>query len=427
MAPLLVSPPPLSPVPPVLLTPQSNLQDDLFAPHGGFGWGGTCRCPDDTLMLASDSGGNDIKGCTQLECIGGVKESCQKAVGAWSRKRAICRPSPAIGTVFVVGWQKTGSTIMSLALAMATARKMNTEAAHRCCSPGTPAALGNFTCIADERSLGAPLWLADYSRYIAACRTTHEDLGARKVKFRESALAVVEALEAKRLASGEAIPAVLKADDFLWQVDSLMEYCSGVVPQPSPTTPGVAFVFVVRHMLYNVRSLLAWCEGKATRHNMTCNQFVQSSRQRGEGNLLFGRIFTTTPGDAIASSPISLAGIWKQNAQVYLRDPSRFATMLRYEDFSADPVASIARVQQHALGHIIGFDPGHTSPYRMIFEEQLLGAIQVSVAYTATYNHSDPSSLFPPTELDAMVILCRSEMSAFGYSKTGTLPLPEDL
>jgi hypothetical protein len=137
----------------------------------------------------------------------------------------------------------------------------------------------------DSLQISAPLWGGDASRYASTCPPVQTDT-------------------------------VLKADDMLFQVHSLIDYFRGL--PPTAPAAGMQFVFFVRHPLFNIRSLLAWASIDE------CAPALRKAEAEGSNNTLYLRIFTDQDGN-LRPSANALARKWKAAAATYLRDPTRFA------------------------------------------------------------------------------------------------------
>lgn len=122
-------------------------------------------------------------------------------------------------------------------------------------------------------------------------------------------------------------------------------------------------------------------------------------------------------------------------AHVYLRDPQRFAALLRYEDFVRDPAQQVTRVLLAAYGaHLAGLAsragdaaPSDATPpaNKTIFDvdtEAALAAVRQDHDLTATgsYDHDRPASeLFDPATSEVICAMLAPEMDAFGYTADG--------
>ena len=196
--------------------------------------------------------------------------------------------------VYAVGLQKCGSTLMTHVLANAFNVSVQDEAARNCCCERVPhscdradASSSGFQaaeCV-DASQLVAPLFNNDPDRYMSQCSVQ---------------------LEAS----------IVKADDMLWQVHSLMERMAQPLPPALRHLAGTQFIFYVRHPLFNVRSQLAWCapllEG--------CAPALSDLVRDGSNNTLYLRVFADRATGAVTADPVRLAANWKAGTRA--REPS---------------------------------------------------------------------------------------------------------
>jgi hypothetical protein len=228
--------------------------------------------------------------------------------------------------IYAVGLQKSGSSIMIAAIGEGLHVDYNTEAILSCCCEGGAAAeemedtsmypshYARQTCVNDE-NLAAPLFCGDTRRYAKLCAPSLQQ------------------------------STVLKADDMLWQVHELIDYFWSLPPH-APTS-GMQFIFYVRHPLFNIRSLLAWCAPAIGE----CGPSLRDEEERGRNNTLYRRVFSDRSG-AIAASPLELARTWKRAANVYLRAPSSFAACVPAHPPRAVPHAAV--LGRHQRGATTG-------------------------------------------------------------------------
>jgi hypothetical protein len=315
--------------------------------------------------------------------------------------------------LYAVGWQKSGSSIMTMALSKGMETSAELEAVQQCCCngvkcaevghPGQMSYLPRATCVNDT-NLSAPLFGDDMSHYARTC--------------------------ARQLRAG-----VVKSDDMIWQIDSLMHHVRSLPAHASGA--GIQFIYYVRHPLFNIRSLLAWCAETGEQ----CETRMRDQVSRSN-NTLFLRIYTNRQGDALAATPVKLASTWRDAARVYLRDPSRFAAVLRYEDFMRDPVQQASRVLGAARDAFVAnmaealsredttndarvrgmvteaaqrrVDPLH------INKDALQQAIRTEHPATEqrTYDH-DAATLFDDDTTKKILAKCADEMHRLGYTSTG--------
>ena len=110
-------------------------------------------------------------------------------------------------------------------------------------------------------------------------------------------------------------------------------------------------------------------------------------------------------------------------ASVYLRDPSRFATIVRYEDFVAEPIVESARVLQ-AVGLAWHDVDAPNRPLDLLAHMELdLAGIQTATTVVHTdqgdYDHTNATTLFDDNTTSAMISVSEPEMSLLGYTRDG--------
>ena len=264
---------------------------------------------------------------------------------------------------FCLGHQKSGTSVMARALSTwkgfdsSTGGVYNGEAVLTCCGRSS-----NHSCVNHSR-LSAPLFGGNMSRYFQLCS---KPLGAR----------------------------VIKADDMLWDFDALYAHARA--------TCGVSmrFVFFVRHPMFVVRSLISWWE-----------QMRRMIKSRPP-HPLAERIYSGHDGRTHLS-PSWLAGRWRSAARVYLADPSRWATMMRYEDFLSDPLVAVRKAVADMMGPLAA---------RMVVPARVRAVVKTKQCrITGDYDHKegDASSLFDAATTVQILSVCAAEMRAFGYSTRG--------
>jgi hypothetical protein len=211
----------------------------------------------------------------------------------------------------------------------------------------------------------------------------------------------------------------------LWQVDSLISYF-GTLSLAS-TYAGMRFIYLVRHPLFNIRSLLSWCADDVD----DCQPSMTALRDAHSNNTLYMRIFADRTTGGVAGTPIALASTWKEAANVYLRDPSRFAAVMRYEDFMGDATKTAARAYYQA--HFSWLMHGEVGPNLVLDMEAIQASVDTLLdneainatiytdqeTYQGDYNHSSAATLFSANVTDYIVSLCEVEMAAFGYTREG--------
>ena len=302
--------------------------------------------------------------------------------------------------VFALGWQKSGSTIMTTLLGHGLNVSYITEAVETCCCAGIECAStddGSFArqqCTDQHRLMG-PLWGGDIGRYAAAC-------------------------------AAELAAPILKADDMIWQFDDLYRHVRSL-PLSAPTA-GIQFVFFVRHPFYNIRSLLAWCAPRPEE----CRGRVEHWRREGNNNRLFLRIYADQRDDSIAAEPVTLARAWKAAANVYLSDPSRFATVMRYEDMLKEPGQSAASTIEAAYASWYRRQAGMYPETHISWPRINQTAVRLirkgldrrpddqEGTPHGDYDHTvGAASLFDENVTDAVMKICSEEMRLLGYTRWG--------
>ena len=291
--------------------------------------------------------------------------------------------------IYAFGLQKSGSTVMTVALAAGMGVTLNTESVQACCCGQDTSCYGNLTAqeCADHHNIVAPLFGGSAETYVRQC--------------------------------GDHLRRTMlhKADDMIWQADSLMNGLG--------TALGVdmQYVYLVRHPLYNIRSLLSWCAPNIG----DCPQTLQAELDRGGGNALYLRIFSKEGDDGtaqLAATPLGLAETWKRAAQVYLNRNTRFASILRYEDVLTDPVLALTRVSD--------------AIYKRHFGDSMTAAAKLNATAIMTsltggnltdevgdYEHDDYVNLFSESVTEQILTICAPEMEALGYTRDG-IALNED-
>lgn len=187
--------------------------------------------------------------------------------------------------IYATGWQKSGSTIMTVALGRGLHTDYALEAVEGCCCAGHSCADVEQTArCANSTDLTAELWGGDMDAYVSDCESVF------------------------------ATRRVLKADDMVWQIDSLIQHARSL---EHALTANLQFVFFVRHPLFNIRSLLAWCapDGHSDADDATaCAREQLRGRDRGSNNTLFLRIFAQHGTNDLFAEPVSLAATWRDGA-----------------------------------------------------------------------------------------------------------------
>ena len=291
-------------------------------------------------------------------------------------------PGPQLPQIYAVGWQKSGSTVATMAIAASLNCTSNLEAVDECCCSGSYCSpelpVTAQTCV-DQKVVQAPLWAGEASSYVRDC--------------------------ASLWGSGSAL-AVAKADDMLWQVDSLMSFAAAT---KAPTR----FVFYVRHPIFNIRSLLAWCAPKPE----DCPGTLQILAEQGGTPIsLFHRVFTDPQTGSRAADPVSMAVTWQHGANVYLRDPARFASLVRYEDLVADPAAVTRRVHADVFGHMAPADMPPIDPEAAT----RLVRTNHNQTYVGQYDHSaGVEKIFAADATESIFQRLKAELYALGYSSQG--------
>lgn len=300
------------------------------------------------------------------------------------------QPRSALGLkIYAFGLQKSGSTVMTVALAAGMGVTLSTESAQACCCGQDTSCYGNLTAqeCADSTNIVAPLFGGSADTYVRQCGGL----------LRRTMLH--------------------KADDMMWQAESLMNGLG--------TALGVdmQYVYLVRHPLYNIRSLLSWCSP-----NMEdCTQTLQAELEKGGGNALYLRIFSKEADDGtsqLAATPLDLAETWKRAAQVYLNRNTRFASILRYEDVLTNPVLALTRVSD--------------AIYKRHFGDSMTASAQLNATAimrsltggnltdeVGDYEHDDYINLFSDSVTEQILTMCAPEMEALGYTRDG-IALNED-
>lgn len=190
--------------------------------------------------------------------------------------------------IFAVGFQKSGSTFMTATIARAFNTTANLEGAWSCCCCGHPCEADSSLpsgwprneCV-DATHLYAPLFGGNTNTYLSQC---------------------AEVFDAN----------IVKADDMLWQIDELMREMR-LVRRFAETQ----FVFYVRHPIFNVRSLIAWCAPSVA----DCARDLRTYEAEGNNNTLFQRVFADRQTGRLTADPTRLAASWKAGARA--RTPHR--------------------------------------------------------------------------------------------------------
>jgi len=291
--------------------------------------------------------------------------------------------APAAPRVYMVGLQKSGSTVMAAALSAGLGLESSLEAATSCCCSGVECVGEMHRECVDANRLTAPLFNGSAAQYYSWC-------------------------------TAQLQPRVTKADDMLWQVGSLMDYTSALPAGAQGYR--TQYVFLVRHPLYNIASLLAWCE----QPDMTCDEHMRDKRANNGTNALFYRIFALPETGEIAANARELAKVWKAAARVYLDNPTRFAARLRYEDFVGRPAAELERVRdtlQRDSAVRWSLAPS-ASRLASLDHAAIARSMGGDYTYVGDYDHhgGDGDELFDEKTASAIVELCKEEMAALGYT-----------
>jgi len=298
--------------------------------------------------------------------------------------------------VYMVGLQKSGTTSIAAAFAAGLGVKPSLEAANSCCCQGHSCGDQQIAACVNENHLTAPLFNGSAAQYYEWCAT---------------------ALEA----------GVAKSDDMLWQVGSLMHYTNNV-PAGAPGYR-TQFVFLVRHPLFTIASLLAWCDERRADHH-SCEEHIRSQRHSSGTNLLYYRIFALPKSGVIAASPVSLAHVWKAAARLYLDDAAHFSARMRYEDFIARPVAELERLRDD-LERDRSVRWGLNPTARLLGpldHERITKRMDGYMTYMSDYNHfaGNGDKLFDEDTTSAIVETCSEEMTALGYTSEMGVPMFDD-
>jgi len=296
--------------------------------------------------------------------------------------------------LFATGLQKSGSSIMTAALGKGLGVPFETEAVTSCCCAGGtgvvwnddyPSGFARQECVNDA-DIAGPLFGDNPSRYLSTC-------------------------------ASQLNATVVKADDMVWQIDSIMQHFFSL-PASSPAA-GMQFLFYVRHPLFNIRSLLAWCAPTIDE----CGPSMQAEAAEGSNNTLYRRIFVDRHTRDPATRPVELATVWKEAANVYLRKPSRFAAVLRFEDFLRDPVVQVERVHStaHAAWRRSGTAVGADALAPAVDGDAVRSLVAEDQETPAgDFDHDVAADeLFDTSTTSAILAMCAEEMARFGYTRTG--------
>merc|ERR1712070_526652 len=139
--------------------------------------------------------------------------------------------------VYLVGLQKSGTTVIAAAMAAGRRDSSSLEAANSCCCAGSCPHNSRPDCV-NSTQLTAPLFDNSAEQYYSWC--------------------------AKEMRSG-----VAKADDMIWQISGLMDF-TAALPAGS-LGYRTQYVYIVRHPIFTVRSLLDWCINK---EDQTCDEHI---------------------------------------------------------------------------------------------------------------------------------------------------------
>ena len=191
--------------------------------------------------------------------------------------------------LWATGWQKTGSTIMTMALASALDAGVNTEAVIQCCCKNSldshcnaAVPFSQSDCV-NNHNIGGSLFNGSVDTFLSTC-------GASQCQ-------------------------TIKADDMLWETTTLYSHLTSLMGE-SPR-----MVFFARHPILNIRALLAWCtEGlwewvDAEQAERNCQaKFIQIRRDTPNQDQLWQRPFMMA-GNQPATNAIDLAGLWKVSSK----------------------------------------------------------------------------------------------------------------
>ena len=162
--------------------------------------------------------------------------------------------------LWATGYQKTGSTIMTKAIAAGMHWGVNTEAVMQCCCKGSLQWNPEASCNS----------LAPYSQ--SDCVNRNNIAGSL---FNGS-------MEVFLDTCGASSCQVVKADDVLWDMQRLRS----VLWQRVGVAPLI--VFYVRHPIFNIRAMLAWCT-----EDMASWVDAETAEQRCTAH--FGRLRAESP------------------------------------------------------------------------------------------------------------------------------------
>ena len=313
--------------------------------------------------------------------------------------------------IFAVGWQHSGSTLMSEVISKAMDVSVEVEALENCCCNGDKCPQPHTRQLCTDSSfLDGPLTNSDNS-------TSYFDLfGGNMSRYYESCAASLN-------------HAVVKADDMLWQFDALYDYVHSL-PRGAPAW-STQFIFFVRHPLPNIRSLLAWCTpagGKdGDRTWRSCEESLREKRVRESNNTLLMRIYTEPRSGKLAGTPAALARLWVAGVQTYLANPRHFAALLRYEDVIADPVKEARRAISAARAAYAGSWP----PARSEIKATSVNATAVHEIFAHQFNQPGgydhevgDGDLFDDAITDEVISICKMEMRKLGYTREGISSVP---
>lgn len=109
---------------------------------------------------------------------------------------------------------------------------------------------------------------------------------------------------------------------------------------------------------------------------------------------------------------------------MYLRDPRRFATSIRYEDLLHDPVAQASRVLKTVGLRWHEADPNNRpapqSTSSGVNAEGVRAAMLTRRTPHGRFDHTDAATLFSEATTGDMVRVSEPEMSLLGYTRGGT-------
>ena len=117
--------------------------------------------------------------------------------------------------------------------------------------------------------------------------------------------------------------------------------------------------------------------------------------------------------DAEGRTPLSLAATWKLAANVYLRAPSRFASLLRYEDL-VEARTALATARRDARRRVVDLGCGAGRDYPA-FEERNIDylGVDASEGMLTVARERFPSANFEAQDLCALDLPARSFDGAF--------------